>query len=82
MVSSKLSACTNIVPGLESIYRWQGKIEHTGELLLLIKTRQELVEAVDKKLRELHPYSVYEFVVLPVETGNEKYLAWLHESTS
>ncbi len=82
IVRAKLCACANIIPGLESIYWWQGKVETSAEIMLLIKTQQSRVEALDARIRELHPYAVYEFITLPLLYGNADYLSWLKESTS
>lgn len=82
IVTSRLCACVNLIPGLESVYWWQGKIETSSEIMLLIKTQQSRVEALDARIRELHPYTVYEFIVLPLLYGNTDYLKWLKESTT
>ncbi|PKL48923.1 MAG: divalent-cation tolerance protein CutA [Candidatus Riflebacteria bacterium HGW-Riflebacteria-2] len=82
IVETGLCACANLLPGTESIYRWQGKIEHGSEVLMVIKTRQSRLKELDAKIRQLHPYAVYEFIALPVDYGNENYLQWLYESTS
>lgn len=82
IVKSKLCACVNLVPGLESIFWWQGKVETSNEVLLLIKTQQSQVEALDTRVRELHPYAVYEFIALPLLYGNADYLSWVKDSIS
>lgn len=82
IVSAKLCACANLIPGLESVYAWQGKVETSAEILMVIKTQQSCVSALDARIRELHPYSVYEFIVLPVLYGNTDYLQWIKEATS
>lgn len=79
LVQERLAACVSLVPGLESTYRWEGKIETAQEILLLIKTPEEKLEALLARLPELHPYQVPEALVLPVETGLEAYLAWVRE---
>lgn len=81
LVSESLCACVNILPGLRSIYRWQGKICDDGEQLLLIKTRRERVPDLIARVRSLHPYEVPEIIALPIETGHEPYLAWIGEMT-
>ncbi len=77
LVDERLAACVNLVPGLRSIYRWQDAIEESDEVLLLIKTRQQAVDALRERVHALHSYEVPEFLVLTVETGSEAYLAWV-----
>jgi periplasmic divalent cation tolerance protein len=82
LVAERLAACVNLVPGIFSIYRWQGKIEHEPEELLVIKTRQELVESLTQRVKELHPYTVPEIIALPITAGAEAYLAWVQAETT
>ncbi len=82
IVPAKLCACVNLIPGIESIYHWQGKIESGAEIIMVIKTQQAHLEALDERIRQLHPYKVYEFIALPVEYGNSDYLKWIHDSTT
>ena len=65
---------------MQSFYRWQDRIEHTNETLLLIKTAQAQIEALQSRLLALHTYETPEFLVLPVESGNLAYLAWLQSN--
>ena len=81
LVERGLAACVNVVPGVVSIYRWKGQIEREGELLLVIKTRTERIEALREALVTLHPYEVPELIVLPIMGGHAPYLAWLDENT-
>lgn len=81
IVSSRLAACVNIVKGIRSVYRWQGKIEDEGEVLMIIKTRRDLFGALKKRVKELHSYSVPEIVAIPVVEGSEEYLRWIKEET-
>ncbi|TAE75782.1 MAG: divalent-cation tolerance protein CutA [Verrucomicrobia bacterium] len=75
LVERQVAACVNLLPGVESIYRWEGRVERAGEVLALIKTvRYPEVEAA---LRELHPYELPEILAIPVATGLPAYLAWL-----
>ena len=80
IVEQRLAACVNILPGVQSIYRWQGKVDSTGEVLMLIKTRADLVPEVETTIAGLHSYQVPEFLVLPVFGGSHAYLAWLTDS--
>ncbi|WP_193210726.1 divalent-cation tolerance protein CutA [Luteolibacter marinus] len=78
LVTRRLAACVNLVPGVESIYRWEGEVERSGEVLGLIKTT--CYPELEAGLKELHPYEVPEIVALPVGAGLPAYLAWLGES--
>lgn len=80
LVENRLAACVNLIPRVESIYRWQGKVESAAEWLLLIKTTVDRFPAVRDALGELHSYEVPECVVLPIEDGSETYLQWLGEA--
>jgi len=80
LVEKRLAACVNIIPQVESIYRWQGKVESAREWLLLVKTTQERFPAVRDAIRELHSYDVPECVVLSIEAGSSDYLQWLADS--
>ena len=80
LVEHQLAACVNIVPGVESIYRWQGKVESSQEWLLLIKTSAERFPAVRDAIRELHSYDLPECIALTIEDGSPDYLQWLADS--
>ncbi len=80
LVAEKLAACCNIVPGLTSIYRWQGEIQQDAELLLIIKTAARAMKALEKQIKELHSYEVPEIIALPILTGNSDYLNWIEEN--
>ena len=81
LVEEGLAACVNQIPGVTSTYRWQGKVMEEGEVLLVIKTRLELVPAIAARFAKLHPYDAPELVAMPIETGADKYLEWLLAST-
>jgi periplasmic divalent cation tolerance protein len=80
LVEHHLAACVNIVPHIESIYRWQGKVESSTEWLLLIKTNADKFSAVRDAIRRLHSYDLPECIVVSIEDGSAKYLAWLADS--
>jgi periplasmic divalent cation tolerance protein len=82
LVEARVAACVNLLPVMESTYRWQGAIEHDRERQVVIKTSRRRVEDLWEKLRDLHPYDVPEFVVIPILDGNEAYLNWIGETTT
>jgi periplasmic divalent cation tolerance protein len=77
LVEKRLAACVNIVPGLRSIYHWQGAVEDSGENLLLIKSRRDLLPELTKAIGSLHSYSVPEVIAVPVVDGAPPYLSWM-----
>lgn len=82
LVETRLAACVQIVGPIESIYRWKGRIETTGEWLCLIKSRRDNYEAVEETIRSLHPYEVPEIVAVPFTAGSRDYLGWLRDELS
>jgi periplasmic divalent cation tolerance protein len=80
LVDERLAACATLLPGATSIYRWKGQLETADEVVLLIKTTEEQLAALEKRLKELHSYETPEFLVLKVEGGSAEYLAWLQSS--
>lgn len=76
----RLIACANLVPGVESHYRWQGKLESAREILLLLKTRRACLAALEKLITGAHPYDTPEFLVLDVRGGAKRYLDWVREN--
>lgn len=82
LVQNRLAACVNIVAGLQSIFRWQGKIDKAYESLLLIKTTKPVFPALLKFLKNRHPYQVPEIISLPIQSGNREYLRWIETSVA
>ena len=82
LVTKKLAACANILPGVESIYRWKEKIESGNETLVLFKLSEDRQSAFQEKLRSLHPYEVPEIIFVPISSGLPEYLRWVTENCS
>ncbi len=82
LVDGGLCACANLMPGLTSIYRWQGKRESASEVLMLIKTRANRYAAVEQAILSLHPYELPEIIALPVSAGLPGFLNWVEQCTS
>jgi len=81
LISNKLAACVNMIPGIQSMYWWEGKVEVDEELLLMIKSRAQLFDALSNAVVEAHPYDVPEVIAVPIANGNKGYLDWLANST-
>ena len=81
LVEAQLAACVNLLPGIESIYRWQGAVERAGEVLAVFKTTAEAWSAFEVRLKELHPYDVPEIVALRPEQVAETYARWVKAET-
>jgi periplasmic divalent cation tolerance protein len=77
LVSERLAACVQILPEIQSVYRWQGKVERATEVLLLAKTTCDKFQELDRRVREIHSYETPEIVALPVTAVSEPYLRWL-----
>jgi periplasmic divalent cation tolerance protein len=81
LVQAGLAACVNIVPAVQSIYRWQGKIERDEEALMVIKTTGARMSALIARICELHPYDVPEVICHPITAGHDAYLDWVRQCT-
>jgi len=81
LVEAHLAACVNLIAPIRSIYRWEGKIWDEKEWLLIIKTQKQRFEALEKRVRSLHSYSVPEIISLPITEGSSAYLNWIKENT-
>ena len=79
LIDMKLAACVNVLPGIRSIYRWQGKRETVDEHLLIIKTQRECYDRVQDTLRAHHPYELPEIIAVPIVEGLTEYLKWMDE---
>jgi periplasmic divalent cation tolerance protein len=77
---ARLIACANLVPGIESHYRWRGKLERGAEVLLIMKTTAPRLVKLEKLIVAEHPYDTPEFIVTPISRGNRRYLDWLNRS--
>jgi len=82
VVAEGLAACVNRLPGVVSTFRWEGRVQEEREVLLVIKTAGERLDALAERIRSLHPYELPEVVAVPVTGGLKKYLAWLGESVA
>ena len=82
LVEEKLAACVNMVKDIRSIYSWQGKIEDEKEVLMIVKTRAALFNALKAKVLSMHSYSVPEIIALRIVDGSEEYLKWLKDVTT
>jgi periplasmic divalent cation tolerance protein len=80
LVERRMAACVNIVPRVESVYRWEGKVEEAQEWLLVIKTTAAAFERVREAIRELHSYNLPECICVSIEDGSPEYLQWIGES--
>lgn len=81
LVGAHLAACVQILPEMESVYRWQGKIERAPEILLLAKTTKSKFDELEREVRALHSYDTPEIIAVPVVKGSAPYLEWLREAT-
>ncbi|MGA7800904.1 MAG: divalent-cation tolerance protein CutA [Gammaproteobacteria bacterium] len=81
LVQDRLAACVNVLPGIMSVYTWQGEVQQDSEQLLIIKTRQSVFEALQKAVCELHPYELPEVIAVAIADGLPGYLSWIDDST-
>ena len=82
LIDERLVACVNIIAGMESLYRWQGKLEHDTEAILIAKTRSALTKRVIGRVKELHSYACPCIVSFAIDQGNKEYLEWLEAETT
>jgi periplasmic divalent cation tolerance protein len=82
LVTERLAACVQILPEMESVYRWQGKLERQKEVLVIAKTTKSTFEKLEKKVRAIHSYETPEIVALPVTAGSPRYLEWLYSGVN
>jgi periplasmic divalent cation tolerance protein len=82
LVENRLAACVNRSGPVQSIYRWQGAVEESREVALVIKTTRDCYPAVEQAIRQMHPYELPEIVALPVDAGHAPYLRWIRDSTA
>ena len=82
LVRLRLAACVNVLPGVESVFRWQGKVDRSREALLVIKTTRARFAALRRKVLSLHPYDLPEVIALPLAAGHPPYLRWIASSVS
>ena len=80
VVEKELAACANIVAGVESIYRWKGKVEQAREALVVMKTSATRLRELEREVKRLHSYDVPEFIALPIVAGSKEYLKWIGEN--
>lgn len=81
LVEGRLAACVNILPGMVSVYRWQGAVERADEVVMIVKTRASLAEQVRGGVKATHPYDTPAFAVLPLESVDERYFSWILAQT-
>ena len=80
LVEARLAACVNLVTGVTSIYRWEGKVQKETECLLVIKTGAARFEELKRRIKELHPYDLPEVIAVPITAGSSEYLQWIMDS--
>jgi len=81
LIDVRLAACVNILPAMQSIYRWQGAVEEVSEVAVVIKTTEDLYPQLEEALAKLHPYDIPEILALPIVAGLPAYLDWIESET-
>ena len=81
MVDAKLAACANIIPGIQSIYRWKGKVVRAQEVLIILKSTRPRYRALEKAIKAMHTYETPEIIALPVKEGLDRYIGWVRSET-
>lgn len=81
LVTEKLAACVNIIPGVQSFFSWVGKVDTANEHMLVIKTTHDCYPALEKKIKKIHPYELPEIIAVPIETGFAGYLDWITKNS-
>lgn len=81
IVNTKMAACVNIIPGMRSVYRWEGDVKMANETVMMIKTERRLESDVIAEVKRLHPYETPAVITLPIEGGCPEYLSWISEET-
>ena len=81
VVKAKLAACANVVPGIQSIYRWKGKVVKSQEFLLILKSSKARYSELEKAINAMHTYEIPEIIALPVKEGLDRYLRWVRTET-
>jgi len=82
LVMEKLAACVQVIPGVQSFFRWVGKVDNSEEILLIIKTTTDRYPELQSRIVSLHPYELPEIIAVPISSGLEGYLAWIESNTS
>lgn len=81
LVQDRLAACVQIIPGVQSFFRWAGKVDNQDELLMFIKTTADKYGELEMKIKTLHPYELPEIIAVPISTGFSDYLSWIEDNT-
>jgi periplasmic divalent cation tolerance protein len=81
VVNAKLAACANVIPGIQSIYRWKGKVVKSQEVMLILKSTKARYSALEKTIKAMHTYETPEIIALPVKEGLDRYLRWVRAET-
>lgn len=82
LVTEKLAACVNIIPGIQSYFSWVGKVDSANECMLVIKTTLDVYSLLEKRIKKLHPHELPEIIAVPIETGLSGYLDWITKNSN